>query len=160
LIGKTAIGLRTVAAFEGAKGLIVLISGFGLAALMHHDAQHVVTALVHHLHLNPAKHYPQIFIDAAEQLSNVRLWVLAVAAGAYASLRLIEAYGLWNDRAWAEWLAAISGGIYIPFEIYELGRGFTVLRLVTFTCNVVIVAVMVWALMQRRAARPVESRIV
>jgi uncharacterized membrane protein (DUF2068 family) len=88
------------------------------------------------------------------------LWVLAVAAGAYASLRLIEAYGLWNDRAWAEWLAAISGGIYIPFEIYELGRGFTVLRLVTFTCNVVIVAVMVWALMQRRAARPVESRIV
>lgn len=150
---KAAIGLRSVAALEGMKGLIVLVSGFGLASLVHHDAQQVAEALVRHLHLNPARHYPQIFIDAAARLNDMRLWALAAAAGGYASLRLIEAYGLWKARAWAEWLAAISGAIYIPFEIYELSRGVTALRVVTFVCNVVIVAVMVRALMLRRAAQ-------
>ena len=73
MVEKAAIGLRSVAALEGAKGLIVLISGFGLAALVHHDAQHVAAALVHHMHLNPAQHYPQIFIDAAARLNDVKL---------------------------------------------------------------------------------------
>ncbi|MCZ7627423.1 MAG: DUF2127 domain-containing protein [Candidatus Methylomirabilis sp.] len=52
-----------------------------------------------------------------------------MAAG-YASVRFVEAYGLWLERRWAEWFAAVSGGIYIPFEIYELlyGESLAVLR--------------------------------
>lgn len=35
-------------------------------------------------------------------------------------MRFVEAYGLWRERRWANWLAAISEGIYLPVEIYEL----------------------------------------
>lgn len=148
---KRAIGLQSIAVIEGIKGAIVLLSGLGLASLVHHDVQSVAEQLVRKLHLNPAKHYPHIFIDAAAQLTDARLWTLAAGAAAYAGWRFLEAYGLWKARAWAEWLAAISGSIYIPFEIYELTRGATLLRVVTFSINVVIVAVMVRALLQRRA---------
>lgn len=144
-----AYGIRLVAVMEAVKGGVVLVAGFGLS-LLHHDAQRIAERLVKHMHMDPAKRYPQIFIDAATELNDARLWWLAAAAGLYASIRLAEAWGLWYGRAWAEWLAAVSGAIYIPFEIYELSRGVNALRLITFTCNVIIVAMMVYALRARR----------
>jgi uncharacterized membrane protein (DUF2068 family) len=48
--------------------------------------------------------------------------LLSLAAAAYASLRFIEAYGLWRMRGWARWLGLVSAGIYVPFELYYLVR--------------------------------------
>jgi len=149
-------GLRVVSLLEAFKGAVVVIAGVGLFSLLHHNAREVAERLVRHMHLDPAKHYPQVFIDAITELNDVKLWWLAAAAGAYATVRFAEAWGLWHDRAWAEWLAAVSGGIYIPFELYELSLGVNALRLITFGCNVLVVAVMVHALRQRRVA---ENRI-
>lgn len=143
--------VRSVAAFEAAKGAIVVIAGLGLAAAIHHDLQQLADNLVRHLHLNPANRYPHIFIQAATRLHDMHLWLLATGAGGYATLRFIEAYGLWKARAWAEWLAVVSGAIYLPFEIYELSRGVDVLRIATFAVNVFVVAVMVRALLKRRS---------
>jgi uncharacterized membrane protein (DUF2068 family) len=66
--------------------------------------------------------------------------LLAVAACLYATLRFIEAYGLWRARAWAQWLAIVSGSVYLPFEIYELASRPDFLRGVVLTFNVAIVA--------------------
>lgn len=145
-------GLRLVALLEAFKGGVVVIAGVGLFSLLHHNAREVAERLVRHMHLDPAKHYPQVFIDAITELNDARLWWLALAAGAYAVMRFAEAWGLWYGRAWAEWLAAVSGAIYIPFELYELSRGVNALRLITFGCNVLVVAVMIHALYQRRRA--------
>src|SRR5215510_1105712 len=110
-------GVRMVAALEAAKGLLVILAGFGLLAFMHTDLQQVAETLVHRLHLNPASRYPRIFIDLAGRASDIRLWMLAVFAFCYAAMRLMEAYGLWYRRRWAEWFAVASGGIYVPLEI-------------------------------------------
>jgi uncharacterized membrane protein (DUF2068 family) len=152
MAGPAHVAIRSVALFEAAKGVLVLITGLGLATALHHGFEHTAEQLVHHLHLNPARHYPQIFIQAAAHLSNMHLWALALGAGSYSALRLAEAYGLWKERAWAEWLAAVSGGVYVPFEIYELFRGITPLRVATFVVNLAVVAIMVYALRRRRAA--------
>jgi Predicted membrane protein len=146
-----------VAVFEAIKGAIVFVAGLGLAALVHRDVQQLAEQLVHHLHLDPARRYPRIFLDAVAQVSDARLWWLAAGAGGYAAFRFVEAYGLWKERAWAEWLAAISGSIYIPFEIASLTHGVTALRVVTFTSNVLIVALMVAELVRRRAQRMAQS---
>ena len=112
--------VRAVALFEAAKGTLVWLTGFGALSLIHHDAQQFAEQLVAHLHLNPAKHYPHIFIDVAANLTEPRLLALAAMAAMYGLVRFIEAYGLWNGRRWAEWFAAVSGVIYIPFELYDL----------------------------------------
>jgi uncharacterized membrane protein (DUF2068 family) len=56
---------------------------------------------------------------------------------------------LWRERAWAEWLAVLSGGIYLPFEIYELAKGLTALRITLFAVNVLVVVYMARVLSQR-----------
>jgi len=135
--------VRIIAVFEAAKGTLVILTGFGALSLIHQDVQQFAAQLVHHLHLNPAKHYPQIFIDAAAHLTDTRLLTLATLAATYGLVRLVEAYGLWKARRWAEWFAAASAGIYIPFEIYEIFKGDTWLSAGALAINVLVVASMV-----------------
>ncbi len=133
-------GLQTIAIFEALKGSIVLLAAAGLISLVHKDAQAAAEEIVRHFHLNPASRYPHIFLDAAASLSSGKLWLLAAGAFLYAGIRFAESYGLWHERAWAEWLGAVSGSLYIPIEIYELMRGVSVLKVALLVFNVAIVA--------------------
>jgi len=132
-------GLKTVAVFEALKGIAVLLAAIGIVSLVHEHAQAVVEEIVRNFHLNPASRYPRIFLDALNSLNSTRLWLLAAGAMLYASIRFVEAYGLWHELAWAEWFGVISGSIYLPIEIYELVLGVTVVKVALFLANLVIV---------------------
>ena len=132
--------LKSVAIFEATKGVIVLLAGFGMLSLLHHDLRALAVALVGRLHLNPTRHYASIFIEAASRTTDGRLWFIAIIGFVYALFRFVEAYGLWFCRTWAEWLAVISGGIYLPLEVYELFRRVTWMRISALVANLVVVA--------------------
>jgi uncharacterized membrane protein (DUF2068 family) len=145
--------LRSIALYEAGKGALVLLTGLGLLSLLHHDVQHFAARLLLHLHLNPAARYPHIFLDAASQLTEPRMLLLATGAAAYSTVRFVEAYGLWWGRRWAEWFAALSGGIYIPFELYELQTRITLLSLGALLINMAIVVFMLYCMIQRRNSK-------
>lgn len=147
---RSSSALGAVALFEALKGALVLLAGTGLLALLHRDVHALAAALVLHTHLNPASHYPAIFVDAAGHLHDPELRRLAVGAAAYALLRFAEAYGLYRQRAWAEVLAAASGAVYLPFELQELVSRPSVLVLVLLLANLAVVGVMLHALALRR----------
>ncbi|WP_409420990.1 DUF2127 domain-containing protein [Pseudaeromonas sp. ZJS20] len=142
--------LRLVAAFEALKGLLALAAASGLLLLLHQDLHAIAVRLVEHAHLNPAAHYPGIFIQAIDHLQNVRFTLLALGALAYASMRFVEAYGLYRNASWAELLAALSGGIYLPFEVMECLHRPDVLSYGLLLTNLLVVAIMVQALRERR----------
>ena len=116
----------------------LVAAGFGLLTLLHRDLQTMAETWIAHFHLNPASRYPRIFLSLAARIGDTQLWLLAAGAAAYASVRLAEAYGLWRDRAWASWLGALSGAIYVPIELFELVERITALRMITFAINVAI----------------------
>ena len=118
------------------------MAGFGLFGLMHRDAQSAADLLSRRLHLNPAKEHARIFIELLSDVSSGRLWMLAALALCYSCVRFIEAYGLWRGRPWAKWLAALSGAIYVPFELYELYLGPSRLKLAALILNLAVVAYM------------------
>lgn len=141
-----------VAGFELAKGIVVLAFGLGLFRLIHKDVGEVAEHLVRHLHLNEASHYPHLLIDAASRIDDAHLRMLAMLALAYSLIRFVEGYGLWRDRRWAEWFGAISGGIYLPVEIYELVEKATWLRLGVLVVNCIVVFYLVQILVGRHLA--------
>jgi len=145
-VARTA--LHGIAVLEGAKGLMVLLAGAGLLALLHRDAQALASEFIAHLHLNPANHYPRIFVELAGKLTDARLWWLALGAFGYALLRLIEAYGLWRERRWAAWLGALSSGIYVPLELYALLAKPNLLHTLLLLLNAVVVGILVWTLVR------------
>lgn len=143
--------VKAVAAFEAFKGAVVLLAATAVLSLAHGDLHRLALSLVEHAHLNPAARYPQIFLAAANDLHNAHLVGLALGAAGYVLLRFVEAFGLLRERAWAEVLAAASGSIYVPFELIEAWRSPTLLHLGLLGANVAVVAIMVRALLRRRA---------
>jgi uncharacterized membrane protein (DUF2068 family) len=141
-------GLRLASLFEASKGILVLTTGLGLMMFIHKDLHLAAEQIIRHLHLNPASHYPLIFIDAAARLTDWGLWMLALSALLYSAVRFAEAYGLWNERQWAEWFGFLTGGMYIPLELLEIIRGMTWLKLSILLINLFIVAVLAAALIR------------
>jgi uncharacterized membrane protein (DUF2068 family) len=118
---RTQVGiLRTVATFEFSKGVIVLIAGIGVTLLTRHDPWDVANSLLQLLHISPDGHFAQVFLDWADSLTDQKIWAISAVALVYSCLRFLEGYGLWHARAWAEWIALISGALYLPFELYAL----------------------------------------
>jgi uncharacterized membrane protein (DUF2068 family) len=145
VVKEIEAGVRAVAFFEALKGTLVLVAGFGLLSLVHRDLEDLAERLVQHSHLNPASHYPRVFIEAAARTSDARLRTLAAMAFAYSTVRFVEAYGLWKMRAWAEWFAIISG---------------CVIRAVVLVVNAAIVAYLLYVRLSRtgRAAEDLIHR--
>jgi len=71
------------------------------------------------------------------------LEIVASVAVAYALLFAVEGIGLWKQRVWAEYLTSVATTSFIPFEIYELTRRFTLVRVGILAANVAIVIYLV-----------------
>jgi len=138
-VPQSRVGIRVIALYEAAKGVVVLLAGSGLLLLVHRDVQGLAEQLVAHLHLDPAKRIPRIFLHAMTSATPDRLRWLAVGAGVYSVARLAEAYGLWQGRRWAEWLGAVTAAIYMPFEADALIRHPGAEPLVALALNLAIV---------------------
>ena len=150
---NTKQSIRVIAMFEAAKGGLVLLAGFGLLGLIHRDVGRLAEELVRHFHLNPASRFPRIFVEAAAKSNDTILVLLACAAFAYAAFRLVEAFGLWHQRRWAEWLGAVSGSVYIPIELYELMHGVSWPKVMLLTVNLACVVYLVSVLRSRGHGR-------
>ncbi|OZI25899.1 hypothetical protein CAL26_00595 [Bordetella genomosp. 9] len=144
---------RAIAMVEAAKGVGALAASIGLLSLLHHDLRHIVIVLIGHFNLNPDARYPSELLHYASILQDTSLRTLVGLAGGYVTLRLIEAYGLWRDRAWGEWLGALSGAIYIPLEVRHLLHRPSVLAAGVLLFNIAIVAFLAWQLWHRRQSQ-------
>ena len=145
--------LRAVASFEVAKGLVVLAAGCSILFLLHKDTYEVAENLLRALHIGPDHHFAQVFLRWADSLTDRKLWAVSAVALAYSILRFVEAYGLWKARGWAEWIALISGMLYIPIEVRELIHRTTVFHISVLVINVAIVLYMAYLRMQEHYKR-------
>jgi uncharacterized membrane protein (DUF2068 family) len=95
-------------------------------------------------HISPNHRLTRQFVNAADKISDTSIAMIIGIAVVYASLRLLEGYGLWRQRVWAEWLAIVSGCIYLPFELYKLIRHPNELHWVILGVNVIVVLYIGW----------------
>jgi uncharacterized membrane protein (DUF2068 family) len=138
--------LRAVASVELGKGIFVLILGIIAILLLHKDSWVIAESLLALFHISTDRRSAQLFLDYADDLTDARLWMLARLAFAYTALRFIEAYGLWKQRTWAEWVEVGSGTLLIPWEIRGLVHKVTLFRSAVFIGNIIIIFYMLYLL--------------
>lgn len=141
--GKSSESIKAVAIYEIVKGIGALL---GAAALWHWhtDLERWLATATDSWHQHFGKVLaPQIdsIVQLAQQAS--KNWtVFLVFIFIYVSLRLIEAYGLWQDKTWAYWFSVIGYGIFIPIELYYLLTSpFDWFKLGILVLNIIIVVV-------------------
>ena len=75
------------------------------------------------------------------------LYLAGAGIAAYAGLEAIEAFGLWHGRRWAEYLTFVSTAIFVPYEIWELTKSISALKVVALVVNL---AILVYLLAAKR----------
>ena len=63
----------------------------------------------------------------------------ASIALAYGVLEGVEAYGLWMQRRWAEWLTVFATSLLLIPEIWELTKSATVIKVGALIINLLVV---------------------
>lgn len=132
-------GLRAIALFEGAKGLLGLVLGLALWTQRHRDLEESLRSLAERSGLDPAGG-PSKAILAVGAAVGGRVDLICAVALAYAAMRAVECYGLWRERRWAAWFGAISAAVYIPIELVDLVRGPSAFNVGALVVNVLVVA--------------------
>ena len=149
--------LRIIAVFEGIKGIAALAALIGVLDLMHRDVRHLAMEMIGRFGMKPGDHYPSVLLHYADLLPGANVDALVLLALMYVFLRMLEAYGLWNDKSWGEWIGALSGGLYVPFEAAHLmHRPSTIVGLV-LASNVFLVVFLSIQLWSRRKKNPASG---
>ena len=143
---KRAPTLWLIIGIKLVKGL--LFAGLALAAytLSDNDLPAEYQEFLKHLKLNPERKF---WADRAVQIGQIHeKHVLVAAAGTlvYSLFSLVEGIGLMFRIAWAGYMAIGESAFFIPIEIFELIKHFSVLVFVILCINIFIV----WYLYQNR----------
>jgi uncharacterized membrane protein (DUF2068 family) len=95
--------------------------------------------------VNPSHHGVVHDLQRLFAVSTSNLYLIGIAVAAYAALEGVEAVGLWFGKRWAEYLTFLATIVFIPYELDELAKGISALKLLTFLINLAIAVYLVAA---------------
>ena len=150
---RLPLGLRTIALFEAAKGLLALAAVCGVLSLRHTDLHAVTDAFLLRHGVDPERHYTRLFIETVARVTNHHAGQIIGVGIAYGLIRLAEGYGLWRGKHWAEWFAVISAGLYLPLELVHFA-----LRPRAFTAGIILLNIVLIYYLGKLLARQRAQR--
>jgi len=125
--------------FKLFKAISLLILGFGLLRLLHRDVATVVQHWIEVLRVDPENRIIHRSLVRIFNVTPKELRELSAGTFLYAAIFLTEGVGLLARKHWAEYMTLISTGLFVPLEVYEIYRHFTLLKLAVTVVNVLIV---------------------
>jgi uncharacterized membrane protein (DUF2068 family) len=78
-------------------------------------------------------------IQKAFSYKHSTLLIAAAALLAYALIEIVEAFGLWAAKRWAEYLTVVATAAFLPLEVYELTEKVNNFKIVTLLLNIAAV---------------------
>jgi uncharacterized membrane protein (DUF2068 family) len=150
---RDAMVLRIIAVERGVHSVVFALLAIGLIVLrfdlpgLQASARHLIQETTNGL-AGPAQTASRDVIQRElVRVMNLRsgtLGILIVTALAYAVIEGVEAVGLWLERRWAEYLTALATVGFVPFEIDELTKRVTAVRVGALAINLAVLAYLVW----------------
>jgi len=142
--------LVLIGAFRLMKAALLILAGVGTLRLERPGTLYAIARWAHDLPMAPGRGVLLRSIEKFAHLSPDRKDLVAAGLFAYATLFLLEGFGLILERVWAEYLTIIATSSFIPFEIYEVVKRVTPLRIAFLATNIAIVMYLIW---RRRSQR-------
>ena len=144
--------LAWIAAFKLGKSVALLIVAGELLHLLQPGALDRLVGRLAELPL--AGWHPMMrAIDWLMDLSPHKIMLAGAAACVYALLYAVEGIGLWMQKRWAEYLTTVATASLVPFEIWELTRGLSMLKAAALAVNIAIVVYLIYVLRSDRKPR-------
>jgi uncharacterized membrane protein (DUF2068 family) len=146
--------IRLIAVFKFLKAGLLVALGVGAFKLVHSDMAAVIEHWVRALRLAPGNHFLDAALGKIPHLNPEQIKKLGLGSFIYAAMFLTEGVGLWMLKRWAEWLTVIITSSLVPFEIYEIYRHPTSVKVGVLAINVAIVVFLIY----RIRAQPTNAK--
>ena len=146
--------LILIAAFKLAQALLFVLIGVGALQLMHKDVGDVLARLADHLRFNPESRFVNFILDKASLLDDRLLRRIGEVGFIYAGLDLIEGTGLYLEKVWAEYLTLAITASFLPWEVFEVFRKLTLVRVSLLAVNTLVLLYLLKLVIERGKRLP------
>ena len=150
-------GLLLIGIFKLAKSLFFFCIGIGALHLLHKDLGDEVMKLATALRFDPESRVVSLILDKVDLIDAQRLREIGFATFAYSALALTEGIGLLLAKVWAEYLTLVLTISFLPWEMYELIRRPSWMRLALLVINLLVLWYLVWLLKRKRTVAEVRQ---
>ena len=151
------VGLKVIGVLKLLSGATALAVGIGVFRFLGHDPGPHAERIVSHLGLDPQNYIIHEVISRITGIDRAHLRAIEFGTFFYAALHTVEGIGLILGYHWAEYLVIVATGSLIPFEIYEIARKLSPIRVALFVVNVAIVIYLIVTLRKDRRERLRDS---
>lgn len=152
-VGRPDLGVRAILIYKTIKGAAALATGVTLLALdVAHRARSIQEAagwIRHHVTASWSVALADVLVNAATTRGIALAGVALLFDGALTSL---EGWALHRKHWWGPWLVVVTTSALLPFELYEIARRVSLLRVLALVVNIAIVVYL--SRRARREARP------
>ena len=136
--------LIIIGSFKILEGLLFVLLGLGVVRLLHRDIGDVLLRAAMALRLDPESHFVNILLDKVELLTPHKMRLISEGIFLKAGLDFVEGIGLAMEKTWAEWLTIGLTASFLPWEIFELARHFTWVKVGITLVNLLVLIYLLW----------------
>ena len=145
--------LVLIAVYKFLHALLFFAIGIGAHRLLHKDVADQVELLARHLRFDPESRLVNFVLEKASLVNDPALRRIGFVAYCYAAVTLIEGIGLYLEKAWGEFLTLAITGSFLPWEIFEIVRRITWIRVGLLTANILVFGYLLRVVVDRARRR-------
>jgi uncharacterized membrane protein (DUF2068 family) len=145
--------LLLIAIYKFLHALFFFAIGIGAHHMLHKNIADQVDIFARHLRFNPESRLIIFILRKASLINGRVLQRISLVAYCYATLTLIEGIGLYLEKAWGEFLTLAITASFLPWEILEIFRRLTWIRVGLLTINILVFAYLLRLILVRARSR-------
>ena len=130
--------LLLIAVYKFLHAMLFFAIGIGAHHLLHRDLADQIELFARHLRFNPESRLIIFILQKSSLITGPVLERISLVAYCYATLTLVEGIGLYLEKAWGEFLTLAITASFLPWEILEILRQITWIRVGLLTINILV----------------------
>lgn len=148
--------LLTIAVYKFLHAMLFFAVGMGAHHLLHKNIADQIEIFARHLRFNPESRLIIFILQKSSIINGPVLVRISLIAYCYATLTLIEGIGLYLEKAWGEFLTLAITASFLPWEMLEIFRRITWIRVGLLTINILVFVYLLQLVLgrARKRARP------
>jgi uncharacterized membrane protein (DUF2068 family) len=136
--------LIIIGTFKILEGVLFVLLGLGVIRLLHRDIGDMLLRAVLALRLDTESRFVNLLLEKVQLLTPHKMRLISAGIFLKAGLDFVEGIGLALEKTWAEWLTIGLTASFLPWEIFEIAKHFTWVKVGITLLNVLVLVYLVW----------------
>ncbi|HEY1804813.1 MAG TPA: DUF2127 domain-containing protein [Terracidiphilus sp.] len=145
--------LLLIALYKFLYALFFIAIGIGAHRLLHKDLADEIDLFARYLRFNPESRLVTFILEKASLVNDPLLRRIGLFAYCYAAVTLAEGIGLYLEKAWGEFLTLAITASFLPWELFEIFRHLSWIRIGLFAINILVFVYLLRVILDRARHR-------